>query len=293
MKLGRSIGLAALGVLGVGLVAARPRDVLREREVARIRAHFDSVVTELESRDVESLRADAKSHRTALVAELRSYRNRGEFPHNYDFPGQAVPYFVDRETGTLCAVANLLAVSGRRDIVDRVARTNNNVWVASLVTDSAFTSWLDANGLTLAEAARIQVPYVQPVTKAEVARNVTFGVAAVTALSGSVITGLWNATGNSDGHRTKVTKLGLGMGMASSILGTALLTRSDFDPRIGQTALGIGAVSMGVSIHSMSTHSSIMAQRDAAARTVAEAKIEPTIDARGGTGARVGVSIGF
>jgi hypothetical protein len=131
------------------------------------------------------------------------------------------------------------------------------------------------------------------VLTAEVSRNIAFGVATLTAVSGSVITGLWNASGNLDGHSTKVSKIGLGMGMASTILGTALLTRSDIDARVGQAALGIGAASMGFSIHSMSRHSSIMAQREATARTVAEAKLEPTIDARGAAGARVGVSIGF
>jgi hypothetical protein len=293
MTLGRSIGMAAIGALAIALVAARPRDVTREHEVARIRSHFDSVLTELESRDVRDMRASAQANRSALVGELRRYRDRGDFPHNYDFPGQLVPYFVDGETGTLCAVANLLAVSGRRDIVDRVARADNNVWVRQLATDTAFTRWLDANGLTLAEAARIQVPYAQPATPAQVGRNVAFGVATLTAVSGSLVTGLWNATANADGHRTKVSKLGLGMGMASTILGTALLTRSDIDARVGQAALGVGAASMGLSIYTMSQHASIAAQREATTRTMAEAKIEPTIDARGGAGARVGVSIGF
>ena len=133
----------------------------RAAEVARIRAHFDSVLTELPARELTALTPAKRGRRVAALTTLRAYRTRGDFPHNYDFPGQAVPYFVDRGTGTLCAVAHLLATSGRRDIVDRVARTDNNVWVAALAGDTAFTHWLDANGLTLAEAARIQVPYME------------------------------------------------------------------------------------------------------------------------------------
>ena len=71
----------------------------------------------------------------------------------------AVPYFVDRKTGTLCAVGFLLASTGRADIVDRVAGVNNNVYVAELAGDTAFTAWLVEQGITLDEAARIQVPY--------------------------------------------------------------------------------------------------------------------------------------
>ena len=67
--------------------AADPAD----REVTRIRAHFDSVLTELTSRDVSSLSASQRSNRARLTMTLANYRERGVFPHNYDFPGQAIP----------------------------------------------------------------------------------------------------------------------------------------------------------------------------------------------------------
>jgi len=104
-------------------------------EVHRIQAHFDSVLAELSARDVADLTSAQHAARVRLLETLRTYRDRGIFPHNYDFAGRAVPYFVDRKTGTLCAVAHLLASTGRRDIVDRVARTNNNVWVPDLAGD--------------------------------------------------------------------------------------------------------------------------------------------------------------
>ena len=127
--------------------------------VHRIRTHFDSVLTGLGSRDLTALTQEQRARRASLMTTLRAYQARGVFPHNYDFPGQDVPYFVDRKTGTLCAVAHLLASTGRRDIVDRVARANNNVLVPQLAGDSAFTHWLSDNGITLDEAAFIQVPY--------------------------------------------------------------------------------------------------------------------------------------
>lgn len=191
-------------------------------EVTRIRAHFDSVITELAARDVRDLSATQRSNRSRLTSMLASYRDRGVFPHNYDFPGQAVPYFVDRKTGTLCAVAHLLESTGRRDIVDRVVAANNNVWVAELAADTALARWLDDNGLTLDEAARIQVPYVgdpapapvQPPrgaanSRSEAAAVTTLAIVVPTAFATSVITTLWNSSGNADGHRRGVSWTGV------------------------------------------------------------------------------------
>jgi hypothetical protein len=107
-------------------------------EVARIRAHFDSVLVGLPSRDTHALLPTQRARRSHLLRTLHTYRDAGAFPHNYDFPQQPTPYFIDRGSGVLCAVAHLLASTGRRDIVDRVAAMNNNVYVSGLAGDTAF-----------------------------------------------------------------------------------------------------------------------------------------------------------
>jgi hypothetical protein len=285
------LGIGAF-VLSLGLLAAA-QPAGRAREVARIRGHFDSVLVELGQRDVSALPAPALVHREALVAELRRYKDRGEFPHNYDFPGEAVPYFVDRETGVHCAVANLLAKSGRSDIVDRVRRTNNNVWVAELRGDTAFRGWLNENGLTLAEAARIQVPYAQPTSSAETVRNVGFAVATLTAMVGSTVTSLINVSANSSGAHARLAKSGIVFGIASGILGARMATDRDFGS-IGMGAMVLGGVSTGVGALSLHQRSVLAAKADSSrARAVAEARVEPTVDARGNAGARVGMHIDF
>jgi hypothetical protein len=260
------------------------------REIGRIRTHFDSVLAELGQRDLRTLTPTQRSRRSAIVAELRRYRDRGVFPHNYDFPDRPTPYFIDRKTGTLCAVANLLAATGRRDIVDRVAAANNNVWVDELAADTAFNAWLDDNGLTLHEAARIQVPYVEPVTKAEVARQVSFMIAAPLSVVGSTVMSVWNATGNADGHQRSASWTGMiagGVGVAS---GSLLMTKgSDVQQKFGQVgliAIGMGATSMltsGLSIHQ---HRVIAAaQRDSTQRAVvSDAAIGPVVTPTGNTG---------
>jgi hypothetical protein len=155
----------SLPILATALLLAVPAPdtppaAFERAEVQRIQAHFDGALDMLAARDLSALTPSQRQRRSALVAVLRVYRDGGAFPRNYDFPGEAVPYFIDRKTGIRCAVAHLLEHTGEIDLVARVARADNNIWVAELEGDAEFGEWLDANGLTLAEAARIQVPYV-------------------------------------------------------------------------------------------------------------------------------------
>lgn len=296
MRLSRLIaGLVLAGApLAVATSVHATNNDAEQREIRRIRAHFDSVLTELAARDVSTLSADQRSHRAKLAEILTAYRDRGVFPHNYDFPDRAMPYFIDRKTGTLCAVAHLLEATGRRDIVDRVARTNNNVWVAELAADTALASWLDQNGITLAEAARIQVPYVEPVSPAEQVRNASFMVVGPVALATATVTTVWNSMSNSDGHRRGVSWAGVASGALTATAGALLLTATDFSGgarQVGMASVGVGALSILVSSHSISRHRSIVAREREAERkrTVADARITPVLglshDARSMVGA--------
>jgi hypothetical protein len=56
-------------------------------------------------------------------------------------------------------MAYLLERSGRRDLVDRIAMTRNNAFIAELANDPALRVWLDSVGVSVTEAARIQPTY--------------------------------------------------------------------------------------------------------------------------------------
>jgi hypothetical protein len=293
MHVSRWIVGALLTVVPLGVASRASAGDGAAAEVRRIRTHFDSVLTELGARDVRSLSPEQRARRAEVTKTLSAYRARGVFPHNYDFPGQAIPYFVDRKTRTLCAVAHLLESTGGRDIVDRVAKTNNNVWVAELAGDTAFGRWLDDNGLTLAEAARIQVPYVAPESPAERVRNVTFLAVAPVALSGAAITSVWNAFGNADGHRTGVSWTGMVSGGLAVGTGALLMTmtKGSVTPVAsiaGATSMMVGGVSMLVSGRAISRHRAFVSAEEARKRSVA---IAPTVSGTGGAG--VAVSLRF
>jgi hypothetical protein len=152
--------LFGVAAMGWTLVPPRPSEPpgFAAREATRLRRHFDSVEAELRARDVSSLTPAQRGARAEQIRLVHEYAKLGAFPRNEDFPGRWVPYFRDRR-GNLCAMAFLIAASGRGDIVDRVARTRNNAYLPDLVDEPGLAEWLSDHGLTVAEAARIQPKY--------------------------------------------------------------------------------------------------------------------------------------
>lgn len=266
---------ASAGLPGTGATHAS--------EVARIRAHFDSVVHELRAADVSHLTSARRLARGAHLAELAAYRDQGNFPHNHGFADSWMPYFVDHR-GVACAVAHLLVTSGRRDIVERVAAADNNVWVADLAGDAEFREWLDASGLTLAEAARIQVPYIITPDDPTAARsNGINTAAAIVAGSLGAAAIAWNVRDPAEGR----AGLRAALGYTAGALGLAVAaSRADADG----TPLAVGAVSgvIGIGSSIMATQT-LLGSRRAKQRAAAGAaqdngvamSIAPSVHATG------------
>jgi len=295
MRASRLAGpVAILFGLGVVFAAARAGSVKKKDPgVIRAQAHLDSVLSELVTRDVQSLTLAQRARRARLLSTLRGYRDRGLFPHNYDY-ADPTPYFVDRKTGTLCAVGHLLALTGRSDIVRRVRRANNNAYVAQLAGDTAFRGWLDLNGLTLAEAARIQIVYAadpnppsHTMKMTNVAlRGLTYG-SAVTSL----VTSAWNATVNSDGQRLGIVKIGMASGVVSTAVGIALFLQPAAPRSLASFSAGVGGLSiMFASYALMGHHDNVVARRKAEQRKTAfEASLVPLLALHGAPGLELSV----
>jgi hypothetical protein len=244
--------VAALGAAGALGPVDTSSSRAEAREVARIRSHFDSVLVELGNADVSRLDASQRAHRSTLVATLRGYRARGVFPHNYDFAAPT-PYFIDRKTGTLCAVAFLMESTGRRAMVNRIAAADNNVWVAALEGDREVASWLSQNGLTLAEAARIQVPYVggptppppQPPPPAIARYNQHATIAGIASIGTTLL-----SIDGDPAHASKRYAVGALVGVVAVVMGRSTSdVRPDQGPRnltliAGATSVGIAALRM-------------------------------------------------
>ncbi len=261
-------------------VIAAASDVRYESEVARIRAHFDSVLHELRSADVSHLSDAQLITRERRIADLAAYRDRGVFPHNHDFAESWMPYFVDHR-GVLCAVAHLLESSGRRDIVDRVAAADNNVWVADLAGDREFERWLNASGLTLAEAARIQVPYIETPDESSASRFNGINTGAALVAGGL---GLYSIALNAGDVSRGRAGLRTALGFTAGALGLAVAA-SRADAEGGALTVGIAAGTIGLGSALMATRTMLgrrQLARAAAAERRSSLSVAPTVSMSGG-----------
>lgn len=302
--IGAPLAFAAI-LFATGSAHSVARDA-REMEVARLRAHFDSVVTELSSARTADLTSSQRTRRTLLIAELQHYRDAGVFPQNRDYAGQAVPFFVDEQTGAICAVGHLLAVSGRRDIVDRVRETNNNVLVAQLASDADFRAWLDSAGISLAEAGRIQVPYAgdggwndpAPTARGESGVNMGYVAGAAAASGASLAAAMWNATLNKSGRGKLANMLGIGSGLAAIAVGTAGAAVPTGVNHTGVTALRVGSIATGAAsmflgARGLHRHRVFTLREATLKREAAKATVTPIMVTDGAPSAGMAVAIRF
>jgi hypothetical protein len=238
-----AVALVIPALLFVGQPPSRSGFAAAETE--RIRAHLATVEHALRARDVTSLSPSQRAARARNLDVLHDYWTAGVFPTNTDFPGQRIPYFVDR-SGVRCAMAYLIEQSGHGAFVARVAATNNNARIRELKDDADLVAWLDENGLTVAEAARIQPEYggcpIGPCAKSPPASS---GYRATTAAA----IGL-NATSLVlNGTRTRLSPrltgaLGILAGMSGLVAGVPNVDESGQRKTLGLVNAGIGAASL-------------------------------------------------
>jgi hypothetical protein len=160
---------------------------LRRRiDAARIREHLRRTETALRDADHDHLTPTQRRRRERHLDRLAAYRRRGEFPTNRS-EADRVPLFVGSD-GTPCAVAHLMLETGRADLVESVLAENPTVRIEDLPDDHPVVEWLEANGLTKAEAARIQPAYPEGVQFATTCGPVPCWLAgAFVALVGSAV----------------------------------------------------------------------------------------------------------
>lgn len=126
-------------------------------EVAKLKSHFSVVLTLLRANPPARLDPAQRLTRALLLDELERYAAEGAFPQNRHTPERA-PVFIDH-VGTRCAVAHLMDVSGLGALALEVRDRTNFAVLPSIAEDPRVVSWLEAAGLTAAEAALIQPSY--------------------------------------------------------------------------------------------------------------------------------------
>ncbi len=154
LTLGWSLGSAGGPVAATG--ASRAEAQASEHR-AKKQAHFFAVVADLSNRDVTHLSQAQLVARRSALAELARYALAGTFPAEGRWKGFGVPYLID-DFGTRCALAHLVDQTGDGALIKRLAKTHNHAFVPGLVDDRELRVWLHDNGLSVEEAAFIQLP---------------------------------------------------------------------------------------------------------------------------------------
>lgn len=147
---------------GASRSSVAPVEALRRGiERFRIREHLRRAERALRAADHDHLTPEQRRKRERHLDRLAAYRKRGEFPTlgtEMDHDGGRTPRFVGTN-GVPCAMAYLMREDGREDLVESVMDENPTVYIESLPDDHPVVEWVEANGLTRKEAARIQPTY--------------------------------------------------------------------------------------------------------------------------------------
>src|SRR5437660_1285133 len=219
--------------------------------------------------------------RRPRVGSLHTYQFRGVIPRNTDFPDRDVPVFIDWR-GTRCGFAYLVEQTGHEDLVLRIAATRNYARVPELRDDPAVGRWLAQNGITLAEATRIQPTYgcgsprgacavAGAVPPASDGYKVATGVSVATNVATFTLNVLNTGISRQAGGIASVGAGTIGIVAGASNLGTS-------GPRgtLGLLNTGIGAASLALGVLRLS--------RTGHAGTPSALSLAPGFGTRGSTG---------
>jgi hypothetical protein len=136
-------------VLGAGCAARTPAPPAGQAQPGQVQQAGAASRAEV--------RATLAARRQLMIERLHAYAQAGVFPLQRLEPNDKVNVFIDDE-GRLCAMANLMALDGQRDLVELTARTNNTLRLID-VTRGPLLAWMLESGLTQEEIAMIQEPY--------------------------------------------------------------------------------------------------------------------------------------
>ncbi|HEY5934568.1 MAG TPA: hypothetical protein VIU61_08035 [Kofleriaceae bacterium] len=107
--------------------------------------------------DRAKVRAKLASNRAANLTRFRLYQAKGVFPSNV-YSNKKLNVWLD-EDGNYCAAATIIQMSGNDDLAAMTAEDNNFVKLGA-VKQGPLMDWILTSGLTQAEIAAIQEPFM-------------------------------------------------------------------------------------------------------------------------------------
>ncbi|MCH8331176.1 MAG: hypothetical protein IH946_07320, partial [Bacteroidetes bacterium] len=95
-----------------------------------------------------------------MLNALKEYWQAGEFPKNYDYPGERRPCFIDKDRN-ICAVGYLVERSVNREFAETINSMFQYDYINSMDLPELL-EWTEEHGFTLEEVATIQPTYGPP-----------------------------------------------------------------------------------------------------------------------------------
>lgn len=260
MRMALVVATLTLAALAAATWHARPTFSFAAAERVRLQAHFDSVERELRARDVPGLTSAQRAARARLLTILHDYQIRGVFPRNTDFPDRDMPVFIDW-WGKRCGFAYLIEQTGNEDLVLRIAATRNNARVPELKDDPDVRRWLTENGITLAEATRIQPTYgcsdrprgdcaAAPFPSTIASSGYT--TASHLAIASNAATFALTVLDDGMSRQTKGI-VGLATGLAGLVVGAPNVENGGARGTLGRWDAGLGALSLVLGVVRLAT----------------------------------------
>lgn len=155
-------------------------------------------------------------------------------------------------------LAYLIAKSAHASLIERVATTRNNAYIAELANDAEFLEWLWSAGLTVDEAARIQ-PMYQPLPPSSVERDhvtARYAVGSVLAAGVGGASIALNLTGDIARPAAKLYAiLGMTAGSVGLAMGASKLGDEGGRGDLAMMSTAIGAASTAIGARALILHS--------------------------------------
>jgi hypothetical protein len=107
--------------------------------------------------DRAKVRAKLASNRATNLARFRAYQAKGVFPSNV-YSNQKLNVWLDVD-GNYCAAATIIQMSGNDELVALTAEQDNFIKLGN-VKQGPLMDWILTSGLTQAEIAAIQEPFM-------------------------------------------------------------------------------------------------------------------------------------
>lgn len=146
-------------------------------EQLRITTHLSYVENILRKKSTAHLTPALQKKRMHLLDLLHAYILAGNFPKNYDHPGERLPCFIDKNN-SICAVGYLVEQTAGHAVAEQINSKHQYEKISDM-HDAQLDAWVASSGLTLEECAMIQPAY-----------NPYYGIDAANGIATAALSGI-------------------------------------------------------------------------------------------------------